>query len=505
MRTYKGILSTITGMIFVIITSFLKFVIIKLFILKQGNDLNGLYQLFGQVMAYLNLAEGGIGTALTFSLYKPLQEKNYKKINDILSSAKKVYYGIGLLIFIIGVTISPFLKFFLNSNIITNNKIAFFFILYVIKTTIDYWTNITRFLLQADQKEYILNIISLLFRVIDVAIEYYLLILNFSLFFILLKNIFILLLTNIFITFKTKRNYKWLNLNADKDFSFLKNTKYTFFYSICGAIVYNTDYILLGKYRSLEEITFYANYMYIFSFLTLVLLKGIGSISSGLGNLYAEHNINKLKEVYSELICIVFFVTSISAIGLFFTLEDFIKIWLGKSYILDKKIFYIFILIYIHTMTRQPTGIICNSSGYFRNARIIVIIEMVMNFSISFLLVKQYGILGVLIGTITAHIASNFWMYPKLCFNKIFNCSVWIYFKCYSYYIFISIIIFILTKIIFKNIFFEITTFYLLFKKITILGIFLLISHLIVYMQIKNFRNFLLRIKNILYKKRGEE
>ena len=49
----------------------------------------GLYQLYGQIISYLVLIEGGIGSVLLFRLYKPIAEKDEEKLNSIMAAARR--------------------------------------------------------------------------------------------------------------------------------------------------------------------------------------------------------------------------------------------------------------------------------------------------------------------------------------------------------------------------------------------------------------------------------
>ena len=57
----------------------------------------------------VTMAELGIGTALNYSLYKPVANKDYEKIKSYMLLYKKSYRIIGLVVAGIGLAISPFL------------------------------------------------------------------------------------------------------------------------------------------------------------------------------------------------------------------------------------------------------------------------------------------------------------------------------------------------------------------------------------------------------------
>lgn len=501
MRTKKSLVNLISNIISLLIISFGKFFLTKLFIQRLGIDINGLYQLFGQIVAYLNLAEGGVGTALTFALYKPLAEKNILKINNILSTVKRVYVYIGVIILVMSVLLSPFLNSFINTNL-GKKELGILFILYTFKISIDYFTNISRFLLQADQKEYKLNFIITIFKSLDMILQFYLLISGYSLYFILIKEIIIIFLTNEFIKIKVKKEYEWLNLKTKiKDYSCLKNTKYLIVHSLCSAIVYNTDYILLGKFQNLKDVTLYSSYLMLINFVLSIPLRAINSLGASLGNLLTENDLKKLKQVFLELFTVTFYIASICGVIIYYTVSDFIVLWLGKDFLINRISVLMLVLIFIHSLTRQPVSILVNSSGLFKETRQSVLIEMILNFSISLLLVKKYGIEGVILGTLLAHIFSNFWYYPLICYKRVLKDRFRNYIKIYFENSIELVCLFLINEfILMKYLNFNLTiqTFIL---KVIILGMFnFTIQTLFYYLRWVTMREFMNRIYKLILK-----
>ncbi len=501
MRTKKSIINLTSNVISLIIIGFGKFFLTKLFIQRLGSDINGLYQLFGQIVAYLNLAEGGVGTALTFALYKPLAENNILKINSILSTVRRVYLYIGGIILTISILLSSFLNNFININL-GKKELAVLFILYTFKISIDYFTNISRFLLQADQKEYKLNFIITIFKFLDMILQFYLLILGCSLYLILIKEILIIFFTNEIIKIKVKKEYEWLDLKTKiKDYSCLKNTKYLVIHSLCSAIVYNTDYILLGKFQNLKDITLYSSYLMIINFVLSIPLRAINSLGASLGSLITENDLKKLNQVFLELFTVTFYIASICGVIIYYTISDFIILWLGKGFLINKISVLMLVLIFIHSLTRQPTSIIVNSSGLFKETRASVLIEMILNLTISLILVKKYGIEGVIFGTLLAHLFSNFWYYPLVCYKKVLKERFKNYIRIYFENSIELICLFLINEfILIRYLEFNLTikTFIL---KVIILGLVnLIIQTLFYYLRWSSMRKFISRIYKLILK-----
>ena len=91
MRTRNSIYNLISDVIPQIIIILISFFRVKIFLNYMGADNLGVYQLYGQILSYLSLAELGLTSAAMYFLYKPISEKNYKKINAILSGVRKTF------------------------------------------------------------------------------------------------------------------------------------------------------------------------------------------------------------------------------------------------------------------------------------------------------------------------------------------------------------------------------------------------------------------------------
>ena len=84
------------------------FVARLIFIQTLGIEYLGLNSLFSNILSVLSLVELGIGSAIIFSLYKPLEENDQEKIKSLMMFYKKSYITIGLLIGVFGIIVTPF-------------------------------------------------------------------------------------------------------------------------------------------------------------------------------------------------------------------------------------------------------------------------------------------------------------------------------------------------------------------------------------------------------------
>ena len=136
MRTKKTFLNFITDVVPLAIISFLGIYKLKIFINVLGNETLGLYQLYSQIMVYIALVDGGLGSALLYSLYKPNSSKDDEKFNAIIAGAYRIFALIGIIIFGITLLASPFISLFIKNSVFSNQYLMITFLFFKLNSLI---------------------------------------------------------------------------------------------------------------------------------------------------------------------------------------------------------------------------------------------------------------------------------------------------------------------------------------------------------------------------------
>ena len=144
-NSMRNIVVAIIGQLFGII---LQFISRKIFIVTMGTELLGVNSIFANILSILSLAEMGVGSAIAFSLYKPLADGNEEKINSIMLFYRNVYRIIALIVSLCGIIVVPFFPLILKVNI---QHIYLYYFLYLSSTVISYLCAYKRTLIIADQ------------------------------------------------------------------------------------------------------------------------------------------------------------------------------------------------------------------------------------------------------------------------------------------------------------------------------------------------------------------
>ena len=95
----------------------MKFIVQTVFIYRLSEEFLGASGLFTSVLGILNIAELGIGSAISFALYKPLAENDKDQLKALMALYKKAYLSIGCFILVIGFILLPLLPYIVKDSI----------------------------------------------------------------------------------------------------------------------------------------------------------------------------------------------------------------------------------------------------------------------------------------------------------------------------------------------------------------------------------------------------
>ena len=453
----------------------------------------------------LSLVEGGIGSSIVYNLYKPLAENNQPKVIALVQLYKKIYGVLAIVIFLLSLTLYPFLGVFMKSeSAITSINIIYF--IFVAKNMISYLNAHKWSLINADQKGYVLAKYNLVFNIITTISKIIILMLtkNYILFLLIETGIFIIqnlwngkIVNQRYTYIKTKKKY---SIEREVKNNLITNVKALFLHNIGSYCVFGTDNILISAFISVKAVGLYSNYTMIIGQLSSLLTPIIGGIGASVGNLIAIESKEKNYEVFNVIYLINFWIYGVCAIFLYNLLEPFINWWLGEGLLLDKLTFIIILINFYISGMRSSVITFKTKAGIFNNDKYVPLIEAVINLGSSIILVKYFGLAGIFMGTTISTITLPLWIQSKLVYNNVFNKSVNQYFKKYFLYLGLTIIIGLLTTVL-SNIITITGIIGLVFKGVICVTVPNIILVLIFY-RTDEFKYILNIIKNILrYKK----
>lgn len=430
---------------------FISFISRIFFVRYLGSEYLGINGLFTNLLTVLSLAELGIGEAINFSLYKPLAEKDINKCKMLMDFYKKVYTVIGIVIFILGLIITPFLSLIIN-EFPKNENMYIIFMLFVFNTSVSYFFSYKRNLIIADQNRYIATIYRYSFYFVLNVVQIIMLFFTRNYILFLLLQILSTFMENIFISNKANDMYSFLknneNIKLDDETKkeIVKNTKAMMMHKIGGLVVSSTDNILISTFVNLTSVGIYSNYCLIINALNSIFSQFYNSIIASIGNMCVGDSKQKQYDIYKKIDFAGFVMYSFSFVCIFIMINTFIKIWLGKDYIFSQAIVLIIAINFYIGGMRKSNMSFREASGLFYKDRWKPIAESIVNLIASILLMSKYGLIGVFLGTFISSITICVWVEPFVLFKYGFNLKLKIYFKEYFKYLIFTM--FVLVQVV---------------------------------------------------------
>ena len=91
-------------------------IIPKIVLIYFGSKVNGLVTSLNQFLSFISLLEGGLGSIVLASLYRPLAEKDEAKFSSVIYTANKFYVQIGFFFVLYSVLITLLFPHFASAE-----------------------------------------------------------------------------------------------------------------------------------------------------------------------------------------------------------------------------------------------------------------------------------------------------------------------------------------------------------------------------------------------------
>ena len=441
-RTAKSVKNSVVALGFYFVGLVLQFFSRKIFLDYLGAEVLGLNTAATNLLQFLNLAELGIGAAISFTLYKPLFDNDEKTINEIVSLQGWMYHRIAWIV-ILGssVLMCFFPLIFAKMPLPLWYAYASFGVL-LVSALLGYFVNYKQILLSADQKDYKIQYSFKASKLAKECCQIFALVYldNAYVWWLILELVFAIV-GSISLEWITRRTYPYLRPNISEGKQLYhkypeigKKIKQVFFHKIGGFALTQTSPIIIYAYASLTLVALYGNYMLIIMGVTSLMNAIFNSMNAGVGNLVAEGNSKHILSVFEELFGIRFIFVCTLCFGVYTLAADVITLWIGEQYVLDNTTLALMVATLYITLSRSTVDAFIAAYGLYGDVWA-PIVEASINIGLSVVLGYFYGLHGILAGVLVSLIIVVFCWKPLWLYKRGFEVSLVMYAKMYFNYI----------------------------------------------------------------------
>lgn len=445
----KGLINVSVSIAFKIVILVANILVRRFLIKYIGNEFNGLNSLYISILDFLSVAELGVGSAITFCMYKPIVEGDSNRVSALYGLFTKLYLIIGGIILIVGCAIMPALPYLAKDYQSIDISLYLTFGLMLISVVISYVFSSKTSLINAYKNNFITTTVSSTGQLIQCGLQIVVLICVHSFVWFLICRIIAMVLqwaaTEIIVRVKHSEiiNNKQ-KIDVDTKREVVKNIKAMFMHKIGGVLVNTADSLIISAFIGIVVLGKYSNYSTIAIALSGVMTLCFTPLTSVIGHMFVEEDKEQARKYLNFFHSFNFILGLVFFLGYYAVIDNLVSILFSDGLELSKSISFVITLNYFIQFMRQSVGLFKDATGTFYNDRWKPLFEGVLNIvlSIVFVLVfpKEYNVVGVIVATIITNLFICHIVEPHVLYKYAFGESAKNYYiRNYSYIVIFSI------------------------------------------------------------------
>ncbi len=440
--------SFVFGVINKIVALLFPFVIRTIIIRTLSTDYIGLNSLFSSILNILSLSELGFGTALVFSMYKPISEDDTDTINALLNLYKKIYRVIGIIVLVVGLAIMPFLPYLIDGSYPADINLYTLYLVYLANNVIGYFFfAYKQSLFSAHQRNDITSIISMICSTVMYVCQIVVL--------ILFKNYYVYIIflplsslaNNLIVAYVTKKLYPQYfckgKISSSSKKAISKQVYSLFLHKIGYVIQSSIDSICLSAFMGLTLLGKYNSYYYVLTAVEAFLTIFNQSVVAGIGNSLIVESKDYNKSFFYKILFLRGWIVTWCTVCMACLYQPFMNFWgvlAGEDIMLGISVVACLVLLFYINQMRAVVGIYKDALGMWYEDRFKPILISVFN--LIFTLISAYfGFFeGVILSTAMAYLLVGFPWETQIFFKKYMGEKPKKYLLKQIYYVFVTVI-----------------------------------------------------------------
>jgi len=404
-KSKHSIYNAISAVSLTMVNGLMGIVVTRFIIARFGSDFNGLNSTANHIVNVLLVLEGGFTLASNVALFSPITTGDTVLINGILAATRKNFRRIAMIFLTVGVFVAVGYAFAVNSGLPTE----FVFTLVLMTVTPAafnlFYATTYRVLLQAQQKEYVISLITMLTIGIGHGTNIVMISMGGPMWAVRFIIMLFALLNSLLIAWYTKRKNPFISFNAPPRPELIRGTRDVMIQKATG-VIYNSAPILflsVSPVGGTALASVYAVYNNVFTMLKSLLHGVIDAPRHGFGQLLTERSREEVWPTFAQYEYTAFFAVYLLLSTAGALILPFVGIYtagISDANYYDPLLAVLMVLVAAVELIHIPSGHLINMAGEFRisrNFQMIACITLIITMSIGGSLWGVYGTLGALL------------------------------------------------------------------------------------------------------------
>lgn len=418
----------------------------------MGVQYLGLNSLFTSVLQVLNLAELGVGSAMVYSMYKPVAEHDNDTICALMGLYRKYYRIIGMVVLAAGCVLIPFVPHLIKSDVPDGINIYILYVMNLLATVFTYWLYAYKnSILQAYQRNDIVSKVTMITDTVKYILQIFVIVFLKNYYLYVLVLILLQIASNIITAAVVTRMYPEYRCKGSlhkEEVAQINSRIRDLFTSKIGAVIVNSaDTVVISAFLGLTVLAIYQNYFFIISSVIAFIAVVFNSCTAGIGNSIIVETKEKNYNDFKKFTFLIAWIAGFCTVCIVCLMQPFMNIWMNgnEKLMLGMSEVVCFCIYFFVYEIQQLLLTYKDAAGMWHEDKYRPLVTALTNLVLNIIMVQFWGLYGVLLSTVISIIFIGMpWLFYNL-FTVLFKRNAAKYVIRVVYYTVITVVICIIT------------------------------------------------------------
>lgn len=406
-RTRNAARNIVFGTLLKLYNIIVPFVMRTAMIYFMGVEYLGLNSLFISILQVLNLAELGVGSAMVFSMYKPIAEDDETTVCALMKLYRTYYRAIGLIIAVLGCALLPFLPRLIKSGVPEGMNLYLLYLLNLGATVLSYWLFAYKnSILAAHQRNDVANKVAMITGTLQYGAQFLVLWLTRNYYLYIIVALLAQVMTNVMTAVRADRLYPQFKPYGTLDKAEVRKINQRMkdlFTAKIGSVIYDSaDTIVISAFLGLTMLAIYQNYFFVLSSVYGFVVIVFTACQAGIGNSLVVESQEKNFSDFKKFTFIITWIGMFCTACLLCLYQPFMELWVGKDLMLAFSAVLCFAIYFFVRLYNQLFNFYKDAAGMWHEDRLRPLVASLTNLGLNLILVQYIGIYGIILSTVIA-------------------------------------------------------------------------------------------------------
>lgn len=418
--------NTLSTLLLELVTLVSGLIMPRLILSYFGSTSNGLVSSITQFLGFSTILRAGLGGAIRAALYRPIAENDADGISAIMAATERHMKKIAAIIAAAIVGFACIYPFFVIDEYAWLYSFSMVLIIGSGTLVENLFGIKCQILIQADQKYYVATLTSVAGNLLVTIVSALIIVCGGDMHMVKIGAVVAAFIKPVILNLYVKKHYA-INWKAKPNEKAIAQRWNAFFQQVAAVVNENVSLVILTILQPLASVSVYTVHSMVVFNIRAIVNSFCSGTNSTYGSILATGKLDELKKTFffTEWLmfavgCLLYSITAVM-------LTPFISLYTAS--ITDVNYYYpafgiLMIVCAFFTSVKHPYQYLAEGAGKFKETRNGAILEVIINIVVSVICVMQFGVIGVLLGTLCATLVRTI-EFAVFTFRNILNCSVW--------------------------------------------------------------------------------